>query len=376
MIHMLTIYRRHLKSCPHVREGRDYRRCKCPIHVEGTLEGISIRKALDTTNWQRATEIIREWEANGMPVADTPTSPPTISEACERFKADAAARKLKPSTLKKYRVLTDQFTIFCEHAGPRYLSQLTLADVEKFRESWRDQNIAARKKLERLKAMYRFFANHGWTQNLAQSLRPPVTEDPPTLPFTKDETARIMAAVPLVPCAGIGTQNELAALVLLLRYSGLRFGDAVQLHESRLSGNHLLLYTAKTRVPVFIPLPEFVAHRLDLVKRSNGYFFATGNATAETDCSNWRRRFRKLFRLADVPDGHPHRFRDTFAVGMLQADVTLEQLSILLGHRSIRVTEKHYAPWVKSRQEQLERAVMLAHAHEDHAIFKQRELAQ
>jgi len=29
-------------------------------------------------------------------------------------------------------------------------------------------------------------------------------------------------------------------------------------------------------------------------------------------------------------------------------------VSILLGHQSVRVTEKHYNPWVRSRQEQLE----------------------
>ena len=33
--HMLTLFRRHLKSCPHT--SRDYRRCKCPIHIEGSL---------------------------------------------------------------------------------------------------------------------------------------------------------------------------------------------------------------------------------------------------------------------------------------------------------------------------------------------------
>ena len=32
----------------------------------------------------------------------------------------------------------------------------------------------------------------------------------------------------------------------------------------------------------------------------------------------------------------------------------MERVSILLGHRSIRITEKHYAAWVRSRQEQLE----------------------
>ncbi len=50
----------------------------------------------------------------------------------------------------------------------------------------------------------------------------------------------------------------LRALVLLLRYSGLRIRDAVTLSKSRLSGNRLFLYTAKTGTSVFVPLPEFV----------------------------------------------------------------------------------------------------------------------
>jgi len=30
---------------------------------------------------------------------------------------------------------------------------------------------------------------------------------------------------------------------------------------------------------------------------------------------------------------------------------------MLLGHKSVKVTEKHYTPWVRSRQEQLEQDV-------------------
>jgi integrase len=41
---------------------------------------------------------------------------------------------------------------------------------------------------------------------------------------------------------------------------------------------------------------------------------------------------------------HPHMFRETFAVEMLLAGVPLEQVSILLGHKSVKITEKHYAP--------------------------------
>ena len=42
------------------------------------------------------------------------------------------------------------------------------------------------------------------------------------------------------------------------------------------------------------------------------------------------------------------------AVELLLAGVPIERLSVLLGHQSVRVTEKHYNPWVHSRQEQLE----------------------
>jgi integrase len=31
----------------------------------------------------------------------------------------------------------------------------------------------------------------------------------------------------------------------------------------------------------------------------------------------------------------------------------MDRVSVLLGHSSIKVTEKHYSPWVQSRQEQL-----------------------
>src|ERR1051326_4168395 len=63
--HMLTLYRRHQKSCSHQREGRKYRRCSCPIWVDGILSGTSIRKSLDTRNWDKASSQIRDWEIEG-----------------------------------------------------------------------------------------------------------------------------------------------------------------------------------------------------------------------------------------------------------------------------------------------------------------------
>lgn len=70
------------------------------------------------------------------------------------------------------------------------------------------------------------------------------------------------------------------------------------------------------------------------------------------------------FELAGIEGGHSHRFRDTFAVELLLAGVPLETVSLLLGHSSVKVTERHYKPWVRSLQRKLEDDVKRAWALE------------
>jgi hypothetical protein len=62
---MLTIFRRHLKSCGHRAEGRKYRRCNCPLHADGTVGADNVRCSLATSDWKRAQEIVRMWEVEG-----------------------------------------------------------------------------------------------------------------------------------------------------------------------------------------------------------------------------------------------------------------------------------------------------------------------
>jgi integrase/recombinase XerD len=74
--------------------------------------------------------------------------------------------------------------------------------------------------------------------------------------------------------------------------------------------------------------------------------------------TNWQHDLRQVFRAAKQPDGHPHQLRDTFAVNLLQRGVPLEDVSKLLGHESIKTTEKFYAKWVKARQDRLDDLVV------------------
>ena len=61
-----------------------------------------------------------------------------------------------------------------------------------------------------------------------------------------------------------------------------------------------------------------------------------------------------------IDDCRPHRLRDTFAVRLLVAGVDIGDVSKLLGHSSVAITEKYYAPWLPSRKRRLERLVFKA----------------
>src|SRR6516164_5867232 len=144
-----------------------------------------------------------------------------------------------------------------------------------------------------------------------------------------------------------------------MRYSGLRISDAVSLSTNRITDDKLFLYTQKTGTAVNTVLPPFLVRELAATVRvTNKLYFWSGNGALETAVKDWQARIRKLFDLAGVDKGDnfmvSHRFRDTFAVECLLAGVPLERVSILLGHSSVKVTERHYAPWIQKRQQQLE----------------------
>jgi integrase len=162
-------------------------------------------------------------------------------------------------------------------------------------------------------------------------------------------------------------------LLEVLRYSGLRIGDAVTLPASRLSDGRLFLRTAKSGTHVSVLLPPPVLDALGACPRSHLlYFFWTADCSVKTAVRHWEHKLAKLFRLAKIVGGHPHRFRHTFAIADLVAGTPIDQVSVLLGHSSIKVTEKHYAPWVKARQDQMDASVIHSW-EEDPFIVQQRQ---
>jgi hypothetical protein len=235
---MLTIYRRHVGTCAHRSEGRKYRRCRCPIWVDGFLGHKEIRESLKTRDWEKAQGIIREWEAEGEQSAEA--EPVTVAEAWQQYLVDAEARKLRRPTVYKYKLLSRQMEAFALANRLRFLREFDLPMLRRFRASWPNENLGALKKLENLRAFFRFAHGCKWVdENPARMLQSPQVTQRPTIPFTPEQMTDILAA-----CERYGRKcrggkyraNEnvrrIWAFVLLLRHSGLRIGDAVTLERS------------------------------------------------------------------------------------------------------------------------------------------------
>ena len=362
---MLTIYRRHIKTCPHCTLGRKYRRCRCPIWADGFIETQEIRESLGTRNWEEAEEekLPALRERYKRTAAPPPAEPITTVQAWKEFLTDAKARNLREPTIYKYDLLSRQMDLFGQGRGFRYLCEFDLRVLREFRASWPNQNLGAQKKLEYLRKFYRFAFDSKWIEeNPARKLESPKVQRSPTMPFTQDQMAEILSA-----CEKYGNKARggmysgpenacrIRAFVLLLRHTGLRIGDAVTLERRRIVGDKLLLYTAKTGTPVHLPLPPFVLSALEVMPRiSNTFFFWSGESKVQSATGDWQRTLKAVFKEAKIPEGHAHRLRDTLAVELLLAGVPLDRVSVLLGHSSIKVTERHYSPWVRARQEQLE----------------------
>ena len=72
------------------------------------------------------------------------------------------------------------------------------------------------------------------------------------------------------------------------------------------------------------------------------YYFWSGEGKVKSLISTWQVAFTKLLELAKV-DGHPHMYRQTTAVELLERGITNEQVAAILGN-SPAIIYKHYAP--------------------------------
>ena len=381
----VIVYVRHAADCRHKAEGEFFKGCNCRKQVRWWKNGKLFRRTAKTRAWFAAEKLRSKIEASfaGDPTVPTGMSDEqhdkTIQQAIELFITNKRTQGISAGVIGKYEREFKELGSFFARREKFHVRDLTLDELILFRDTWTERyesSLTRQKVQERLRSFLRYCHDSGSLKRLPK-LSPIKVDEPPTLPLEEDEYDSL-----LKHCAAFNPSKakKVRALVQLMRHSGLAIRDAVTLERDEIvwdkkkAVHRIVTSRQKTGVHVSIPLPPDVSKELlEVLNGNERYVFWNrgafgGNASAKrgtngretTVVGMYQTALRDLFKAAGVylEDQHmvSHRLRDTFAVGMLQNGVPMEEVARMLGN-SLRVCERHYAKWNQSRQDRLDALV-------------------
>jgi site-specific recombinase XerD len=389
---VITIFVRHGfdngKPCKYT--GDEFsRRCSCPKHFRWTQNGTQYRRKAGTRSWESAEEIKRQLQdqlAGRTPETRPEDNVRPITEAIDLFITDKKVRGVSDGVVSRYRSELGRFQDYCEGENVFTVARITRELLTGYAATWGKHYPSSNTRAsvrERLRSFLRYCFECRWLDRIPAVPKVEANEAP-TLPLTDVEYARVLATIDTVrpmrfDAKGVSrllnpeTKTRLRALIQLMRWTGLAIQDAVKLrraniiHDEAKGMYRVVTSRQKTGTDVSVPLPPEVAKEILATPSANPeYIFWTGKSESRAQVIMWGSRYiRPLFEAAGVRSGHmvSHRLRDTFAVDLLQKGIPMEEVSKLLGHESIKTTEKHYAKWVKGRQDRLDSLVTATWAH-------------
>lgn len=366
----ITIYVRHSAGCKY--EGDEFaKKCPCRKWLRWTPNDGSPRQRIPakTRSWAEAEQVKLELanQLAGKPVTQDETADQTLRRAVEVFLADKG-QSIGADVLGKYTRELDRLVEFCERKRVYNVSGLTRELLVGYAETWTAQYPSTQTRSvvrTRCGGFLRFCFDARWLARVPKL--PKVAIDVvPTMPLTEEEYARLLAAADAFK--GPETPAKVRALVQLMRWSGLAITDALTLPRQGLYEHgglfRVTTQRTKTGTHVSVALPPDVAREI-LATADERYIFWDGSSDITKSWTKYV--IAPLFAAAaieKVGNTVSHRLRDTFAVDVLTKGVPLEDVSKLLGHNSIKTTERSYAKWVKARQDRLDALVVATWAPE------------
>jgi len=366
---LITIYVRHSAKCKYAGDEFE-KRCKCRKHLRWTQNGKQHRRKANTRSWGEAEQAKRDLE--DQLAGKTPEKREEgrgLEESIALFIQDKTIQGVTPGVLGKYTRELNRLQVYCEQHGVFTVQGISRELLTGFCGTWEDaypSSYTRAKVRERCRSFLRYCFEAQWLPRIP-ALPKIQIEEPETLPLTADEYKRLLDAV-----YGAMTDPKqcarVHALFQLMRWSGLAIRDALTLKRAELRHDgakgiyRIVTARQKTGTHVSVPIPPDVAKELLAVINGNAeYVFWSGTGEEESITKNWAKYYiAPVFKAAKIESGGhmmSHRLRDTFAVDLLEKGVPLEEVSKLLGHESIKTTEKHYSKWMKGRQDRLDSLV-------------------
>ena len=390
----VSVYARHSCGCSKSGEPQ-WRRCKCAKYLYMLKDGKRRTVSAKTRSWEKAEakaqEIRDAWDPVKQRMREleeqkqAQLAEETAMElAVERWLKSVRAEIENKYTQRKYETTARKILSWTQSKEFKFLSQVTTDSLDEWKTRWslkakrqddRMGKTTAGRHLEKVKAFFKYCQRMGWIKASPaygiKAIKPDETE---TLPLLGGRYEQVLAATykydaDMRPDDRYG--QELRALIELMRWSGLRISDALMVAKNRIVANRFTLRTVKNGTKLTVILPDHVVTALHALPERPTvdlrYYFWSGKSEIKSLTGQWQRKLGRLNKYLSMLDYesrplqfHSHQLRDTFAVEHLLAGTSMQDLSKMLSHKSVRVTEKYYAPWVPERQVQLEEKMMEA----------------
>lgn len=373
----LSIFRRHSVDCRVHKlklstfEKRFFTDCDCPIWLTGTTETEKYpRQALGVRDWAAAEAKLRSLNAEAK---DQTVHGPKLDDCIARYLD--ARDDVKPRTLAQYKLLLGRLKDFAHGKNKFFIHELSIDLLEDFK-TYALAGLAGTSKgtsIAKLAHFLRESYRRGWiTESLVDKMRRHKAVYEQKQPYSEKEVTAILDAAGKINGGTTGYAKSAATFRLLIEMmleTGLRVSDAVKFDPKRcVKSKFLWVYSfhprkaKKNEAPrlVDVYLTAKLKKKIDDCDWLSDELPFAYRAVADAEATDYLgqavyERLQAVGKACGVDDCRPHRLRDTFAVRLLTKGVPLEDVSRLLGHASVAVTEKYYAPWVASRKLRLER---------------------
>jgi site-specific recombinase XerD len=371
----VTPFTRHSPDYPK-KDNPQWKRCNCRkslyIYEDGKVTYVSAK----TRSWEqaeRAAQVARDLKD---PVkielakmeARKAAKDCKLEDAIDQWIAGQKGRGI--ATQKAYETFKRTTMKWAVSKSIVNLSDVTPDALDAWVATWKDKLGTQGLRVSRVRSFFRWA--HGlrkMDENPAPMLRSfkATREDEreQTQPLTAAQFDELIAATYKYDDGRRVDKDRFGvdprALFLTQRWTGLRISDVLMLPRSSVRGNRIAANMQETGVPFEQVVPVAVTEALAAVPvrktMHEDQYFWSRQCNHRVLAGMWTPRIRRMNKYVRFKDdrGRPmkfrsHMLRDTFAVELLLAGMSLDKVSKLLGHKSTRVTEKHYAPWVKARK--------------------------
>jgi integrase len=378
-IKSLLLYKLHTPKCP-VHQSRIPRKnrrfffdCECPIYIKGrTPSGDLVPRQSTKFSDLKKAEALRD--SLLVQVKGDQTTGPAVSECIEKYLV-SREQDLDPRTLSQHKLALDRLKRYLEAQGVLYIRDMTVDHLETFKTAGLPKDMAGTTRSTtdaKIRCFLRAAFRRGWIKEfLVERVTTVRAVYEQKEPYTDDEVKTILDQALLINGGTHGYAKHPKTFRLLLELmleTGLRVGDAVSFDPASLDrGDSLWIYTYRPQKQKRTEKPKLLeAYITDAMKQKidgcewlskRGPFWYGDGTDPSPLAQAVYERMQGIGERAGVADCRPHRLRDTFAVQSLLDGMQLEDVSRLLGHSSVKVTETYYAKWISSRKRRLERIV-------------------